>query len=424
MMPSVQPAEGSDFPGSSHARTGILVFLALLALAGCGGDPLSPVGGHAPAVAVASDSAQDGRLVEGARSASETPPSEAQPSGSREAADPAVAAPAVPKKVQYAYDPSASWLIAHADPDGGWPRRAEGSEAAPPLDVAATSLALLTFLSQGYTHRSEGDGGVGTAIGLALRRMKSLQAADGQLAGTSSQDAVRAHALATLALLEDYGMTESVVVREPARRAFAALLGLRKESGGWASDAGARGDDAEATAFAVLACAQAGQIVKWQRAAERVPEIPVEASLLDSFRSWAEREGRSAAGSAVRVEAAQVIALAVGGEDPTSSNDVLDAVARIRAACQGDAVALDPVERFLSMVAITVTGCERSESWRKAFFEDLTRLQRGGKDPVELRGSFDPPAGDLRATARTEATALWTLAEWPTRCCYGPPRLR
>jgi RNA polymerase sigma factor (sigma-70 family) len=118
--------------------------------------------------------------------------------------------------------------------DGSWgdgPAMIDGH----PIDsVAVTSLTLLSFLGAGYSQLSKDvyeDQDPGQAVKKALLWLLDRQRPDGQFI-TSGEERIT-QALAALAICEAYGMTAAQPLKEPARKAFEALMRMQLPDGSW-----------------------------------------------------------------------------------------------------------------------------------------------------------------------------------------------
>jgi hypothetical protein len=102
--------------------------------------------------------------------------------------------------------------------------------------VGITSLALYSFLTQGYSHLSKdtydgvcvGDA-VKSAYGFLLRGLEP----DGRFG--APVDPIE-QAMGALALAEAYGLTGSRLLQEPAQRALDGLCSLQRPDGSWGTD--------------------------------------------------------------------------------------------------------------------------------------------------------------------------------------------
>jgi hypothetical protein len=144
-----------------------------------------------------------------------------------------------------AYPRSVVWFMSRQQSEGSWDEGPATLEGHPLGRPGQTGLALLTFLGQGYSHLSKDEYEwyvTGQSVRKGLRWLLNDQRPDGTF--RSSAGALD-HALATLALSEAYGMTNSNLFKSQARSALDALdESLR---------AGGLKDDATLHAWALMA---------------------------------------------------------------------------------------------------------------------------------------------------------------------------
>lgn len=144
------------------------------------------------------------------------------------------------------------WLARHQLPDGHWSldvsercNKARPCPRSPTLrsDTAATALALLPLLGAGHTHLEPGRYQAHIDRGLQWL-IQNQQKEDGSFPLDGAENsALYAHAIATMALCEAYGLTEDPKLREPARRAVAFIVAAQSpEDGGWRYSPGQNGD--------------------------------------------------------------------------------------------------------------------------------------------------------------------------------------
>jgi hypothetical protein len=122
------------------------------------------------------------------------------------------------------------WLAAQQHQDGSWTteggggRRKGGS-------VTTTAMALLPFLARGETHKgSEAINVYTKQVERGIKFLIDHQKADGDLRGGSN---MYTHALATIALCEDLGMTADPMLKGPCQKAIDFLLRAQAKDGGW-----------------------------------------------------------------------------------------------------------------------------------------------------------------------------------------------
>jgi RNA polymerase sigma factor (sigma-70 family) len=115
------------------------------------------------------------------------------------------------------------FLARQQEKDGSWPGK--GSEK-----IENTSLALLAMLGSGHTHRAQAVWvGYPKNIEVGLQYLLAKQ----DKAGSFDTNDLIAHAQATVAMCEAYGMTADPVLKGPAQRAINAIISAQQKSGGW-----------------------------------------------------------------------------------------------------------------------------------------------------------------------------------------------
>ncbi len=141
------------------------------------------------------------------------------------------------------------WLARHQLPAGQWTLqhnkgcsgRGCGGQGSVKADVAATSMALLSFLGAGQTHKLTGP--YKTHVSRGLNWLIKRQALDGDLSADCPEQRMYVHGLATLALCEAYGMSQDPVIGEAASKAIRFIEKAQNETtGGWRYQPGDPGD--------------------------------------------------------------------------------------------------------------------------------------------------------------------------------------
>lgn len=145
------------------------------------------------------------------------------------------------------------WLAAHQEADGRWSLKHYGrtvpscdchldpekEKEIVDTDTGGTGLALLPFLGAGVTHESSPDqpaelaryrNGVRRGLFYLIRvqTVDPKSDKDGYLGGNTY-----AHAIATMALCEAYGLTGDERIQLAAQRAIKYLLNAQHKEGGW-----------------------------------------------------------------------------------------------------------------------------------------------------------------------------------------------
>ncbi len=97
--------------------------------------------------------------------------------------------------------------------------------------TAATAMAMLAFLGSGHTHRN---GDYKANMEAAVRWLVKQQDNEGNLVKAAPRDQkLYAHAQATMALCEIYGMTNDSSLRGPAQLAINYCIECQAREGGW-----------------------------------------------------------------------------------------------------------------------------------------------------------------------------------------------
>ncbi len=130
------------------------------------------------------------------------------------------------------------WFVRQQSPDGRWLLDGSFRDRGAANDTAGTALGLLPFLGAGKTHRPSRDNVYDKVVSRALRVLISRQdPRRGDLGG-----GMYAHAIATIALSEAYGLTQDPALRLPAQRAVNFIVFAQHPAGGWRYSPGQEGD--------------------------------------------------------------------------------------------------------------------------------------------------------------------------------------
>ena len=137
------------------------------------------------------------------------------------------------------------WLAKHQSSNGSWSLDSftdtpgcSCSAAGTDSDTAATALALLPFLGAGEIHEGSKYHSV---VAKGLTWLMQDQIDDGSFRHEDSGTSY-AHAMATLALCETYGMTHAPRLRGCAQQAVDHIVGAQHAAGGWRYRPGMPGD--------------------------------------------------------------------------------------------------------------------------------------------------------------------------------------
>lgn len=132
------------------------------------------------------------------------------------------------------------WLKKVQSPDGAWRLDGPFPNQGKSNDIAGTAFGLLPFLGAGHHHKMEKkdadefDKPVLYALGFLCKNQKPST-------GEFTQD-MYAHALATYAICEAYGMSSDPNLRPYAQKAVNFLIYAQHSGGGWRYSPGTEGD--------------------------------------------------------------------------------------------------------------------------------------------------------------------------------------
>ena len=312
------------------------------------------------------------------------------------------------------------WLSKVQQPDGSWTLKGGTGTASadapsdpdPPADpTLATALAVLPFLGEGVSHqRAVPEPAAYEAyktvvekglVFLCMNQVRERSRADGFLKGS-----VQGHAVATLALAEDYALSKDDRLKLHIRQAVKFLGAAQNQDGSWGREPGGAGDlPTTCWAIQALRAVQAAGLGTSSRQLAKARQF-VEACAAGPAAA-PRSQYRSAGGQPVSPLATaaglltQVRLGAVGaGADPairTGGRFLLETAAATRG------VAPMPY-LFMATEAMRDLGGIEFDAWNHTMREYLVRRQR--RDG-ELEGSWDPEG---EAGGRMEATALSLLA--------------
>lgn len=177
------------------------------------------------------------------------------------------------------------WLMAHQMADGGWSLKnyheglvecdchTEFENEVDDNDIAATALALLPMLGAGISHRTAPQeprelADFRPVVGKGITYLISKQNKDPKSPDHGSfGGGMYAHALATMAVCEAYGLSRDEQLKIPAQTAVKFLAGAQHAEGGWRYSRGAAGDlSVTSWVFFAIRSAQAAGL-PWPRTA-------------------------------------------------------------------------------------------------------------------------------------------------------------
>lgn len=155
-------------------------------------------------------------------------------------------------------DDAIIWLKAHQAEDGSWDADGFGSlcpkedpcgaAGEPGQEVATTAMAVLALLGAGSDYAS---GHHQQASALGVRWLFAAQNQEtGMIGLKGTAPNLRAHTLASLALIETYARSDSALLGRRSILAINAILSARNQQGTWSTDAWH--DDSDLTGLVLL----------------------------------------------------------------------------------------------------------------------------------------------------------------------------
>ena len=173
-----------------------------------------------------------------------------------------------------AVDRGLSYLAKTQEKDGRWDIGKGGGQRG--HDVGATAFALLSFYGRGERHDQECEYQDTVARGLQWL-LSQQNRASGDLRGANPQgNAMYDHGIASLALIEAYGVTKDPDLRPRAIAAIEFMGESQHKEGGWRYKPGERGD-LSATGWYIMALGSA-----------QMSGIPVPEKILSGARAFLE----------------------------------------------------------------------------------------------------------------------------------------
>jgi hypothetical protein len=337
------------------------------------------------------------------------------------------------REAEAAVEAGLRWLAQAQDPDGHW--STERWEGKGNHDLGLTGLALLAFLGAGYTQLDappgpiedaagpparEGsaprNGAFGTAVDRGLRWLVSQQQEDGKFAFRTFYE----QGMATMALCEAYGLTQSPQFGRAAQRAVDFLVREQPEHGGFRYAGGvplAEGD-LSVTGWQIMALCQgtfAGLCVP-RHAIERCQVF-----LKNSYAGEGKSKytvGANTPGSPAMWAAGMCCRQFVGGDYDTEVRAAANAL-----LAQAKAAEPAPAEfrllgenlylTYYSCLAMYQMGGEYWVRWNRLFRDPLIGAQvQREKDEQgrSVRGSWEPAKDAFgRGAGRVYTTAMAVL---------------
>ncbi|MEM7306438.1 MAG: prenyltransferase/squalene oxidase repeat-containing protein [Planctomycetota bacterium] len=324
------------------------------------------------------------------------------------------------------------WLAAHQAEDGSWDcdgfsascgeigsGTCEGHGYAT-HDVGVTGLALLAFLGMGH---NTDEGAFREVVADGIRWLRDQQDESGRIGPRASDDFLYDHALATLALCENYYFTKSPMQKRATQEAVWYLGRTRNDYGAWRYDDPPVGDnDTSVTGWALFALAaakDAGLMVDEAAFVDGLAWIdevtdPATGRVgYDSFGSLSSRnpanehfprekgEAMTAVGLLCRIFLGQT------PEDQPILTKHADLLRRMPPVWDPEGFGCDMYYWYYGTYAMFQLGGSHWKAWRPALKKVLEESQRTDGDAA---GSWDPIGPWGHSGGRVYSTAIMTLA--------------
>jgi hypothetical protein len=290
------------------------------------------------------------------------------------------------------------WLAAQQLEDGRWtaqpPRQRGPKGAVLPQgrwqDIAATGFGLLPFLARGETHLATEDVHQYTKnVELGIKFLIAAQKPDGDLRGDGT---MYVHAIASIALCEDFNMTSDPLLREPCQKAIDFIVKAQnKRGGGWRYRPGEAGDlSVTAWVIQALKSGQMAGITPPRETLENASKYLKSVSLPnESGYGYMPRNGGSWEPIPATMTAAGLLSEAyLQGSHDTKASTGSKAIERILAAPPSPQLR-NMYYYYYATFALFNRGGEPWQNWNTPMRELLVNSQSRGHD-LTLKGSWEP----------------------------------
>ena len=312
-----------------------------------------------------------------------------------------------------------AWLVRHQAEDGSWDGatlsgRCTGEGCTGPGEaghaVGDTGLALLVFFGTGETHKTPRYGKI---VRSGLKHLKSVQDVEGCFGERVAEGWLEDHALATLAMAEAYGLTQSPLFKATAQNGVNFLQSCRDPYLAWRYGPGSGPRDFGTTAWAVMALKSA-KGAGLEMSAEGIEDgmrwfedrtDPV------TGRVWAEEPGEAGERTADAPTAMGMLVRIFAGvpvEDPRVSAGARGLVDGIRETPDADAWR-DPLFDCFATLAMFQVGKSGYARWRGTVVASLLEGFLGEEAGCAAGSSAPPEAGPGAGRGRLRTTALDTM---------------
>jgi len=317
------------------------------------------------------------------------------------------------------------WLKNHQDPDGSWDcdgfsAQCKGGICDGPgralYDPGVTGLSLLAFLGAGHTNKH---GQYRETVRRGLRYLKQIQDPEGCFGPRTTKHFTYSHSIATLAMVEAFGLTGSPLLKRSAQRAVDFVHTCQNPYLAWRYGVRPGDNDTSVTGWMIMALKSAKMV-----------GLRVDPATFDGTKAWLNkvtepeygRVGYTARGTgparpedlmdrfpADRSEsltAVGVLARIFVGEDPRESEMIrkgVDLCLKSLPVWDESSGSIDMYYWYYGTLALFQVGGEAWETWNDALKTAVIGTQR--RDGCQ-KGSWDPIGPWGRDGGRVYATAL------------------
>lgn len=202
---------------------------------------------------------------------------------------------------QAAITAALTWLVAHQSVDGLWSakeavRWCDGKArdvdvsrelGRPFYDVGVTGLALLALVGGGHSQTERGP--YGAAITSAVRALAAVQDAEGCYGARTTGHYVYCHAIATLAMVEAFGVSNDPVCGASAQKGLDFISLARNPYFAWRYGIKPGDNDTSVTGWMIGALEAARRVNAGAAVQRRPAPFFIDEDAFDGARSWVEK---------------------------------------------------------------------------------------------------------------------------------------
>jgi hypothetical protein len=195
------------------------------------------------------------------------------------------------------------WLKSHQSPNGSWEadgfqrwcdmKPAEAGKMPTGVgkqamyDAGVTGLALCAFLGAGYTNR--GNHPFKKTVSRGLRYLKNVQDPEGCFGARAAGNFIYNHAIASLAMVEAYGMTSSTIYKSSAQRALEFIGLARNPYFAWRYGVKPGDNDTSVTGWMMMAIKSAKLINGDARKSGKAAPFVIDDDAFSGIEAWLDK---------------------------------------------------------------------------------------------------------------------------------------